>query len=156
VKPIELKMNSITSEFETPVPNIPETETLLRLKFPDCKITYSKFTDIWKVRGRNYSHTIWYNKNKPSKVITIRSKRDAQVILLNIVLFIAAVMLGLYAKKYNWLFGIEHIFIAWLAFVSSNNYFLRRIKPRYMGDFRDEHMMVLGKLQRLFIEAVAP
>ena len=145
-------MKPIASEFNVLIPNHIEIENTLKLSFPGHHISHSGFSDIWRIKNKTYTHSLWLNKHKLSKLITTRNHMITELILINIIVLVLIVLTFLLHSKYDWDLGIYNILIGWLTAGGFANYLLLRIKPQYKKEIQNAHDGVFNALAQLLPE----
>ena len=145
-------MKPITTEFNAIVPNHIEIENTLKSNFPGYSISHSGFTDIWRIKDKTYTHSVWYNAHKISKFITPRNHMATELILIYIISLISIALIFLLDQKYDWGLGLHNMIIGWLAAGGISKYLLPKIKPKYNDELQNEHDKIFNTLAQLFPE----
>jgi len=143
-------MKPITTEFNVLVPNHIEIENELKGSFPGYQISHSGFTDIWRIKDKTFTHSVWYNKHKVSKCITTRTHMLTELVLINIITVILVALIFLLDRKYDWDLGFYNLAIGWFAAGGFSNYLLLKIKPKHKEEIQNEHDKMLKTLVQLF------
>ena len=127
-----------------PSPN--HTEQILKNLFPDYKIKYKKFPDIWEITNNQFKHSIWYYNNKKSLVKTTLAKEYKEQVIVNVILILVFVSLIIIDEKFNWIENRSIIILAWFIIVLLSNSIIWILKPKYKREFTKEHDSIVSKI----------
>jgi len=144
---IEIKKD-VVSNIKIEISNHSKFEKTLKERFPDYKVKYKKFSDIYVLRNRSFNHDIWYNPNKFSKLKSKRTRELREVIIANIILLVMLFSIGFANDAYNW-FALDFSIIMEIGaiLIMAVNYLIYQLKPKYKEGLEEEHNNILDYLR---------
>ena len=114
--------------------------------YPSYTVTYSIMADSFKLRNKDYRHTLLYNTDKPSKLESISLRMRRKVLTYNLVLCLVLAILGLGdqrfndGKIFNALSSDNFIFLT-ILFLALNQYLVYLLYPGLKRDLNTDQGM---------------
>lgn len=128
----------------------------LEAGFPSYTVTYSVMADSFKLRNRDYRHTLLYNTDKPSKLesISLRMKRKMLVYNLALCLLLVVIWIGDRqwndGKIFNALYSDNFLFLS-ILFLGLYQYMIILLYPGLKMDLEKEHGEVRERIGQSYL-----
>lgn len=128
----------------------------LEAGFPSYTVTYSVMADSFKLRNRDYRHTLLYNTDKPSKLesISLRMKRKMFVYNMALCLLLMVIWIGDRqwndGKIFNALYSDNFLFLS-ILFLGLYQYMIILLYPGLKMDLEKEHGEVRERIGQSYL-----
>ena len=127
----------------------------LAAAYPSYTVTYSVMADSFKLRSKDFRHTLLYNTDKPSKLESISMQMRRKVLVYNLVLCLVLAILGLGdqrfndGKIFNALSSDNFLFLS-ILLLGLYQYVVYLLHPGLERDLRREHGEVRERMEVKF------
>ncbi|MDZ4747575.1 MAG: hypothetical protein SH808_03760 [Saprospiraceae bacterium] len=127
-------------------------EDLIRL-FPSHIVTYSVMTDVFRIRNRDFSHSLQYNTDKPSKLDTVSLQLRRKRLKYNIGLFALVGIFWFLDDQLQWnVFKLgtrsDNFFFLSIFVLGLFQYIVNLIHPELKRILKVEHDEVRSHLEQ--------
>ena len=120
----------------------------LKEAFPSSKISYSSFTDIYKIINNTSSVEIWYYKDKHSWIISRRKYPWSYNGVLLVLVLIYCIGVAVFKRKNNSFF-INYGFLGFIILFSIWEYLYNYLNKDKIYDFLKEHNNCVSIIESL-------
>ena len=136
------------SEINIELPHFAELNELLKSQFPDYKVKYNAFADIWKMRKGPLTHTLYYNfDRKKNSMIKSEHNGGKEAKIAGVALILILIILLILEDKLNWNLDMNYILFAGVLLSVFQNQILSFFKPEYKTMLKEEHSKLLDFLE---------
>ena len=126
----------------------------LEAGYPSYMVTYSVMADSFKLRNKDFTHTLLYNTDKSSKLESISLLLRRKVLACNLVLCLLLAVLLFGDKQFSdgkiftVLCSDKFIFLS-ILFLGLFQYLVYLLHPRLKRDLEREHGEVLDRFEKM-------
>lgn len=118
----------------------------INIEIPNCKVAYTKFSDMYTITSNGVKHKFSYYEDRESRMTSKWAKDPKELIVMQVVPFLVLLVSMLLLSYFEWNVDYSDLFIYYLLFTIPIKWIFNKVYPHYQENLQKEHKRLLERI----------